>query len=357
MEVIMYYPLLKNANNEMKALKELKEESRQKIIPIIESKRVKRVNINNWEGQFNTLGRYLKERIKDIKFIYDFNCSLEELGEEDKLVTASGINIVDHCLTKMKEAELDLIPCFQHDSPDWLINSVLQSGYDEIAIRVRCHDFQESFNNFVFQKLKADLEFAKETTKVTIILDFFNYPATINRIQNTINIFSKIKNSQIVYLATSCPENANDAEPHSITLVGPRLELNHFLELVPKNKNLHFGDYTTRLKGEVLSGFNMNNSYLKIFYSTETDYWIAKSKLIKDGGELTFYEVCQNLIEYDFYPGSNFSFGDLEIKRCANRQLTISEHQAPIAIGVNHHIETTITQLSELSLFSNSLSF
>ncbi|MGA5696776.1 beta family protein [Bacillus bombysepticus] len=349
----MYYPLLKNANNEMKALKELKDESRSKIIPIIESKRVKKDNINNWEGQFNTLGRYLKERVKDIKFIYDFNCALEDLGEVEKLVTNSGINIVDHCIAKMKETNLNLIPCFQHDSPEWLINSVLQSGYTTIAIRIRCHDFQESFNQYVYLKLKSDLELLAPNTNVILILDFFNHPATINRIQNTINTFSQIPNSQLVYLATSCPENANDATAHSITCAGPRIELNNFLQLNTNNKNLYFGDYTTRLKGEVLSGFNMNTSYLKVFYSTETDYWIAKSKLIRDGAESTFHEVCKTLIEYDFYPGPDFSFGDLEINRCANREVTISEHQAPIAIGVNHHIETTVTQLAELNLVSN----
>jgi len=350
----MYYPLLKNANNEMKALKELKEESRQEITPIIESKRVRKSNIPNWESTFNTLGRYLKERIKDTRFIYDFNCALEDLGEETQLVNITGDNLVQHCLNKMDEEDLNVIPCFQHDSPEWLINSVLKANYSEIAIRIRCHDFQESFNPFVLEKIKSDLKLAKPDTKITVILDFFNHPTTPKRIQNTIDTFSKIENSKLVYLATSCPENANDAETHSVTLIGPRTELNNFLELKLKNPNLEFGDYTTRLKGEVLNGFNHNNSYLKIFYSTETDYWIAKSKLIKDDGELTFYEVCTELIEQDFYPGPTFSFGDGEIKKCADRQLTISGHQVPIAIGVNHHIEITIAQLSA-NLSSSSL--
>jgi hypothetical protein len=350
-----YYPLLKNANNEMKALKELREETRTKIIPIIESKRVKKDNILNWESIFNTLGRYLKERVKNTKFIYDFNCALEELGEEEALISASGKNLVMHCLNKMDEEDLNVIPCFQHDSPPWLIDSVIQAGYSEIAIRIRCHDFQESFNPFVYQKLKNDLNQTTSNIKVIVILDFFNQPATLKRIQSTIDIFSKINNSQLVYLATSCPENANDAEPHALTLVGPRIELNNFLELMTNNTNLQFGDYTTRLKGEVLNGFNMNNSYLKVFYTTETDYWIAKSKLIRDGGELTFHEVCQNLIEQDFYPGPEFSFGDSEIKKCANREITISEHQAPIAISVNHHIETTIGQFTTFNLISSSL--
>jgi hypothetical protein len=353
----MYYPLLKNANNEMKALRELKDESRNKIIPIIESKRVRKENLSNWESAFNTLGRYLKERVKETKFIYDFNCALEELGEEEQLMTSNGENLVKFCLNKMEQEDLNLIPCFQHDSPSWLIDSVIQSGYPEIAIRVRCHDFQESFNPFVYQKVTNDLSLTSQETKVTLILDFFNQPTTLKRIQNTIDVFSKINNSQIVYLATSCPENANEAETHALTLIGPRIELNNFLKLKTVNKELSFGDYTTRLKGEILSGFNMNLSYLKVFYTTETDYWIAKSKLIRDGGEHTFHEVCHDLIDRDFFPGVDFSFGDAEIEKCANRIITISEHQAPIAIGVNHHIETTIRQLSELNLISSSLVF
>ncbi|WP_046179244.1 beta family protein [Domibacillus tundrae] len=342
----MYYPLLKNSNNEMKALKELKEESRQKLIPIIESKRVKRANLQNWEASFKTLGRYLKERVKETKFIYDFNCALEELGEEDQLTSTTGENLVQHCLRKMRDEELDVIPCFQHDSPYWLIRSVLESGYQEIAIRVRCHDFQESFDPFVVQKLRNDLDPVDGSVEVTIILDFFDHPTTSRRIQNTIHEFSRINHAHMVYLATACPENASDAESHSLTLIGPRTEFNTFLELKAQNSDLKFGDYTTRLKGEVLTGFNHYNSYVKIFYSTETDYWIAKSKLIGDDGEFTFHEVCQELVEQDFYPGADFSFGDGEIQKCANREITIGDHQKPIAIGVNHHIETTIAQLS-----------
>jgi Beta protein len=348
-----YYPLLRNANNEMKALRELKEDSRTKVIPIIESKRVKRETATNWQSTFNTVGRYLKDRVKDMTFIYDFDTALEELGEGIQLETNTGENLVQHCLTKMKEENLNVIPCFQHDSPEWIISSVLRSDYPEIAIRVRCHDFQESFNPFVYAKLKQDLEVFDVKAQITVILDFFTLPTTQNRIQNTISTFSKINNAKLVYLATSCPENASNADVHSITLIGPRTEYNNYLKLLQSNNSLLFGDYTTRLKGEVLSGFNHNNSYLKIFYSTETDYWIAKSKLIKDGGEYTFNEVCRYLIDYDFYPGSDFSFGDSEIKKCADNEVTISDHQAPIAIGVNHHIETTVAQLS---LISNSVS-
>ncbi|KEK10898.1 hypothetical protein EP18_14725 [Lysinibacillus sphaericus] len=42
----MYYPVFKNNNNEIKALNNLKESSRSKLTPIIESKKIKPENIN-----------------------------------------------------------------------------------------------------------------------------------------------------------------------------------------------------------------------------------------------------------------------------------------------------------------------
>ncbi|TQR17647.1 beta family protein [Psychrobacillus soli] len=341
----MYYPLLKFGNNEMKALRELKESSRNKLIPIVESKRIKPLNIGKWENAFNTLGSYLKERVKSINFIYDFNCAIEELGSKDEVLSSNGEDLVVHCMEKMREHNLSIIPCFQHDSPEWLIDSIIKYKTEEIAIRIRCHDFQEPFDRFVFSKLKEDLLKIDESVEVTIILDFFNIKTTTTRIKNAINTFKQLNPVNIVFLSTACPENANEADAHGLTLVNARHELNTYYELSRDFEELHFGDYTTRLKGEVLTGFNYNLSYFKIFYSTETDYYIAKSKLIRDGGEDSFYEICQQIVDQDFYPGEGFSFGDLEIKKCADKEITISDHQAPIAISVNHHIETTIKQL------------
>jgi len=341
----MYYPLLKYGNNEMKALRELKDSSRSKLVPIIESKRIKPVNVDKWEAAFNTLGNYLKERVKTINFIYDFNCAIEELSSKEELLTSKGDNLVVHCMNKLLENELSVTPCFHHDSPDWLINSILNSGTKSIAIRIRCHDFQEPFDRFVYSKLKEDLSKLEPTVELTIILDFFNSKTTNDRIQSAIKTFNDLNPTNIVFLSTSCPENASDAVAHGLTLVNSRHDLNTYFELSKEFEKLHFGDYATRLKGEVLTGFNYNNSYFKIFYTTETDYYIAKSKLIRDGGEESFFEICQQIIDQDFYPGEDFSFGDLEIKKCADKKITISDHQAPIAISVNHHIETTINQL------------
>lgn len=342
----MYHVLLKNANNEMKALKNLKPESKEKFVPIIESKRIKKNPKKNWEAHFNTVGRYLKERIQEINFIYDFNTSLEDLGNDHEHKTADDKNVVEYTVEKFREHDLNFIPCFQHDSPSWLVKSVINSESDHFAIRIRCHDFQETFDRFVLMKLNEDLNYLEKKKKITVILDYYNSKYTLDRVQHSITTFSRLNPSSIVFLSTACPEDAKKIDADSFSHACPRLEVSSYLELKTSNPELMFGDYATRLKGEVLDGFNMRNSYLKIFYTTESDYYIAKSRMFKNGAEESFHAICKEIIEQDFYPGKDFSFGDTEIDRCASESLVISDHQSPIAISVNHHIETTINQFS-----------
>lgn len=345
----MYYPLLKNNNNEMKALRNLKVSSRRSLIPIIESKKIKPENLGNWESRFNTLGKYLGERLENIKFIYDFNTALEDLGSDEEIINEKNQNLVAYCIEKMKDEKLEFIPCFQHDSPEWIINSILNESFKEVAIRIRCHDFKESLDSLVMMKLSEDIKKAQSDVSFTVILDFYNQPVTSKRVQHAINEFNNIQNSRIVYVATSCPEDASGTAAHAISLVCSRDELNMFLELKKLNSDLLFGDYTTRLKGKIIDGFNNDNSYIKIFYSSESDYYVVKSKMMKNEGEESFYQVCLELVDQDFYPGEDFSYGDKEIKKCATQKIAISGHQTPIAIGVNHHIETTINQISRYS--------
>lgn len=341
----MYYPLLKNNNNEIKALKNLKELSQSKVFPIIESKRIKQDSINNWESTFNTLGKYLHERISQISFIYDFNTALDDLNSDKELINSKNENLVSYCIKKFSENNLKFIPCFQHDSPNWIINTIFNYNFNEIAIRIRCHDFKESMDYLIMQNLLKIINTANIKSKFILILDFYNQNVDEIRIKNAINTFGNIPHSKIIYLATSCPEDASKTTAHSINYISPRNELKMYLKLKKLFPNLSFGDYTTRLKGKIINGFNNDNSYIKIFYSSESDYYIVKSKMIKDEGEETFYEVCRELINLDIYPGEDFSYGDKEIKKCADKKIAISGHQTPIAIGINHHIETTIKQL------------
>lgn len=350
---MIYYPLLKNANNEMKALKFLSSEKLSAVTPIIEGKEIREQDLPKLETRLGTLGNYLKERVPTKRFIYDLGIQLKTLPDGTFPQFSNGINYVTQSLKLLQDNDLTVIPCIHVDSPDFLLNTLIEfPDLSSIAIRIRLHAFQYSMDSLIISKVISDLEKFSEDTEKFIILDYYTeLPADHSRTNAYIKQLSNITHTTFIFLSTNCPENAQNAETNAITTVAPRLELTSYQSLVASNDSsipIAFGDYTTRLEGVVLSGFDMNKSYLKIFYSTETDYVILKSKLIKDNGEEDFYQVCQEFIETPAYSGNGFSYGDNQIFLCAKRKFIIVPHQEPIAISVNHHIELTVNIIHSL---------
>lgn len=341
-----YYPILKISNAEMGALENLKSETKELIVPILESKVISEIKVDQWWTTFRTLGQYLKNKIGEMKFIYDFSSAFEKIGEFHELKDENGFDLVQHCIKKMEEARLNYVPCLHFDSPQWIIDSVLQSTSDEVAIRIRCHDFNSPMEDLIRERVTEKIINLAPHKKFSIIIDFNNSPISYNRIETSLQNFSKINYNILVLALTACPEDANKALPNTFSLICARDDLKTYYQLRKEFPHLQFGDYTVRLKSD-FEGTDINyyNTYLKLFYSSEDDYYIAKSTLLDRNGIESFIGLCQEIIESDLYKGPDFSHGDKAIKDCAERVLAITNHSKPIEFGINHHIELTARQL------------
>ncbi|WP_088051435.1 beta family protein [Virgibacillus dakarensis] len=258
----------------------------------------------------------------------------------------SGKNIIEHCIEKLVQAELNFIPCIHFDSPIWMIDSVLQTQQPEIAIRIRCHDFSSPLEDIIAERISDKVMDKMNNKNFIILLDFYDSPINENRLLTSLKNFSGINAYKLVLLHTSCPENADWAAPNSFSLVSSRDDLKTYFKLQKKYPDLKYGDYTVRLKPS-LEGANINyyNTYLKIFYSSTDDYYIGKSTLLENKGVETIKGVYQEIIDSDVYKSPDFSTGDKAIYDCAKGIIEISNHVKPIEYGINHHIELTGTQL------------
>ena len=342
-----YYPVLKLSNAEMGALSTLKEDTKGLITPIIESKMIPAKKQEDWQATFRTLGTYTAEKARGTRFIYDFHSAFEKIGEVVELIEEeSGNNLVQHCIGKLEEAELDFIPCLHFDAPSWMIDSVLQSNQPEVAIRIRCHDFSSPIEEAMADRIMDKIINRATNKSFIILLDFYDSSINENRIMTSLRNFSTINADKFVLLLTSCPENADSAQPNAFSLINSREDIKTYFKLKKSFSELEFGDYTVRLKPQ-LDGANINyyNTYLKIFYSSEDDYYIGKSTLLQDKGVETFQDVCQEIVNSDVYKKSDFSSGDKAINDCAKGTLEINNHLKPIEFGINHHIELTAKQL------------
>lgn len=342
---MFYYPVLKYSNAEMGALEHLKEESMDRIIPIIESKMLSNENVDEWWTTFHTIGVYLNRKIGKSKFIYDFTTAYERIGEIMELKDPNGQNLIEHCMKKLEKENLNFIPCVHFDSPNWIINSVLQSNQQEIAIRIRCHDFNTPMEDLIVERITEKIINQATSKSIILLLDFYNHPVNESRIKSSIDNFSKLENSKLVLVLSNCPEDADGAPAMSFSSVRNREDLKIYKKMREQSPKLEFGDYTTRLKPEFENrNINYYNTYLKVFYTTEDEYYIGKSALLNQGIE-SFVDICQEIVDSDVYKGKDFSYGDAAIQDCADGRLTISNHSKPIEIGINHHIELTARQL------------
>ncbi|KZN96482.1 hypothetical protein AZI98_08600 [Aeribacillus pallidus] len=350
--MITYYPILNNLPAEIAAYQALKEETKLAIIPIIQSKRIKRSNLDRWWNSFNTLGRYLSSKLGTKEFIYDFTSAFEFIGNiNEELLTDNGDNLVEFCANNMDEHNLNYIPCLHYDSPDWYIDSVNNLNKEKVAIRVRVHNFADSLDQFVKQRLEQVIQKSlTNTNNIILILDFYNN-VNLGRVQTAISNFSSLEHSELVISLTSCPNDLSRISPISFSEAAPRDDINLFFDLIEQNPNIGYSDYTVRLtpEPEETAIINYNTTYLKIIYTAEDYYMVGKSSLNRDDGVDNFIDVCQQIVDHDCYSGPNFSNGDLKISNCANGLTEIRSHSANIEIGVNHHIEFVVNQLSNIN--------
>ncbi|MGG4444912.1 beta family protein [Brevibacillus porteri] len=346
-----YYPVLRNSASEMNAYFNLKEDTKDSIVPIIESKRISSKNKKTWWTSFKTLGTYLATKLQNREFIYDFKQAYDIIGDpEVELLTEDNQNIITYCSGKLIEQDLNFIPCFHYDSPNWYVESIKDQGLKKIAVRVRCNSFDSTLDPFIYKRIE-DLLNTHFTMmeKIIIIIDFADKYQGYNRIKKAVETYSKLDNATILLALTSCPANSDGVPAASIKEASPRDDINTYFELLNDFPELHFADYTVRLAPEPEEGKNIDyyNTYLKIFYTTTDFYIIGKSTLLKDSGVESFVDVCKTIVESDFYSGKNFSAGDYAIYECSVGDLEITNHAKPIEIGINHHIEFVNDQVRE----------
>lgn len=341
-----YYPILKLSNAEFGALSNLKKETYDLMTPVIESKMIKPDKIDTWWSTFKTLGTYIQNRLGNSSFIYDFQTAFEKIGEVQELTDENGKNLVEFCIAKLEEESLEYTPCVHFDSPDWIINSAINSNSNGIAIRIRCHDFNSPMEDFIVERIKEKIISQAKDKSITLLLDFYDSAPNEARIENSIKRFSELRYDHLILALTTCPENSNGVAPHSFISVKTREEYLLYNKLKRNFSDLEFSDYTVRLKPQLdEANIDYYKTYLKLFYTIEDEYYIAKSTLLGDNGIKSFQDICTEIVNSDVYYGESFSYGDKCIKECSEGQLEISGHSKPIEIGINHHIELIVTQL------------
>ncbi|NIK11152.1 beta family protein [Alkalibacillus almallahensis] len=340
----MYYPILRHSDSEMNAFQETSEETKKKIIPIIEGKRisVKKSAKKAWYENFNSAGNYLKQRIGSNEFIYCFDyifANMKSKTEEKK----DGKNQIEFLCSKFEESSLNFIPCLSSDAPDWIINTISSIDKNKVAIRIEYHKVESTIYHLMNTRVEEIINDYFKDKEVIIILDFLD---ELNQ-DEAIKCVKYFSNYTCILATSSVDETVDTKRQMKFEKKSNRNEIQFFKKIQAEEPSILFSDYTTRLTPEpdVKEGFNMNNSYLKILYTTKEGYFLGLSKRFDDNEPENFQDLCKIIVSSPLYSGKNYSFGDEFIDSLSNRNEEVTDHKKAIELSINHHLEFTVDEL------------
>ena len=151
-------------------------------------------------------------------------------------------------------------------------------------------------------------------------------------------------------LGTSFPETMGGIQKGAALL--PRCEWQLYKKIIKdfereKLRVPTFGDYAIQHPNILKLDMRLINPSATIRYTTEDNWLIIKGKgtRVKDGFK-QFRDLSKKLISTHYYCGSDFSYGDNYIEKCAHGKASTGTLMTWRQVGTNHHIQKVIKDIS-----------
>lgn len=333
--MVKYVPILKWKAGEKDSIRHLSQKNLNDIFPIIEL--VDSINENNLLKEIYDTG--LKSALIDNSYSEE-----ETFKFYDNLINS--------------KSDLNLIPVFYID--DLYNEQFILNHYNEISIRLEIP--QPINSNINYQDLFKKI-LKKSDTKIDLILDLIFIEdvqaATLKSIalNQTLlqleNYYQYI--NKIIISSTSFPKDLSNLGAGEEKKY-PRYELSVFNKIhdIPQCNNLKdkliYSDYGVNKFTDTEVDFSKFQYGIlpKVKYSTEDFYYVQKGKKdrIKNTYTISTFDMCDKIINSDFFYGKDFSYGDNEIYKKATEKKGPGGNKDWVTISTIHHIAAILKQLS-----------
>lgn len=321
-----YSPILKWKAGEKNALKNLSNNIKDSIIPIIEIVDDKKnLEISNWENRDFYLYIY--------EYLYNNNLSTFGL-------------IID------KFNSQHLIPVIINNNTDDIINyiiyTIIYNNTNILAIRIKKEDISNSRKiiNRIHSLIKKF-----PNIKVDLILDLLDISdddlnnKNIDNLSDTINTLYKIINfRKIIISSTSIPKSLKGYKKGLINEQN-RYEKNLFDKLCKKtNLKLIFSDYCTK-NPKNSSPSSSGPIYFNIKYTTNDKYLIVIDNTRRNCAPAAVKNLCGLISSDTRYKGFAYSYGDEFIYKTLLHKSNCGNPAKWVTNSINHHITLIVNTL------------
>lgn len=332
---MLYVPILKYKQGEKDALLTLRDEDKDKIIPLLE---VTPDVIT--KGNFCGVSDFWNDR----KYILDVSPEFRDEMQGDEY-----LQLFERCKNEK------VVPVVRLSDNEDTVKHLSEGSTNGIALRLYVEEILDDDFEGIFDEFTSNIDISK----TDLIIDAQSIESNkINEttflLKGSINLISDIQSYRSVIFTSNSFPRSLEVERYKLTTI-PRIESvlfekvsGHFrkngVELVYSDYSINHWSYFEFIVG-IQPSFNIR-------YTTPDHYVIYKGDTNKKGG-LKIEKVsegCRLLVESAHYFGEDFSWGDNEINEKATGESTKSGNLTTWrAIGTNHHITFIVDLLSTQS--------
>lgn len=328
----LYIPIIKWQQNERIALRHLKPEVKQYVLPCLEIRtpdqhaKLLECFEDIWNAPAivdyaNPQGMLTKERISELRLFLRY-------ARNNGHIVVPILNPMD-------------LPIFTNGN---LIKSILK--HEEIALRLRVEDYK--FTDINIERCKAAIK-ALPGKLLRLIVDFGQSPQEEHSVNfNTLNSdFKKLRSMgfKSIHLISG-------AFPNDLSSVknGPKHFTRYDLQFWKKMQSLHpltplgYGDYGILSPGWTEETLTRRGSRVAIRYTCSESWFILRGANAKKSESIALSQLLLTVHE-DIFKGEEYSWGDKIIADRANDEIKEKEKKAGgyhFAEAWNHHITFVI---------------
>lgn len=342
----LYYPVLKNKRTSFIALRDLKEDTKTKILPIFEIIPEEEINPKKI---VSNLKLYLPEKMK---IMLDFMYLDNEYNNIGDIISET----MNYCV----EENINAIPMTgigRSEEYANAINSIIKNlNIDDLAIRIPLALIAPDINiSDVLNRMIANMELSPDKLRLFLDMEDIDSNVYFYAAENVLSQIADFRYKTIGVLAGAFPssEKLKNLRGDSVEVERFDYTIWNFLKNKPFFKNLAYGDYTIRDVDLPYNGFVRH--IVPILRYTKADHyyiWRGFSSINHERGMHQFNDACAILCQESFFRGKDFSAGDRMIFEKASDLNSSAGNQATWAqIGINQHIEFVVYQLANSTYF------
>lgn len=331
----MYVPILKAKQGEKDALLQLKQQTKEKVRPILEIP----TEHTDTPSKFNLNKFWL-----DQAYYLDFPFETVSEGIEDEVFDAWIFN---------KNFKY-MIPVLHLSYEESRIKKVIEASNYRVALRLTVDEFFEEDFKAEFSQI-LDMVDPEQTDIIVDAQEIkeINYKKQAGSTVYCLNQITNLNQFKNVIVSSGSFPNTLAIEKEQFLTI-PKIEMD-FFKLVEQEFDfqLIYSDYCVNHWElfEYIPGMQVS---FNIRYTLNDDYLVYKGKTAKKGG--FSYEnvqsVCKKLVRRAEYFGKDHSWGDIIISDIADgTKGTGGNSTTWRSIGTNHHIETIVIQCANLDEF------